>query len=123
MVPRTIYRLSLFMLSERSCRTHSRMSTYCENNVFNQCSRVQQAFYSLIAASELPEVHLRIGRVLKNLNLQRMRQSDDTGSDDANIFVNSEYKESSLLVDMQSYKPVPSVDRFSGGKIRVRFTQ
>ena len=97
MVPRTIYRPSLFMLSGRSCRTHSRMSTYCRNNIFNQCSRVQQAFYSLIAASELPEVHLRIGRVLRNLNLQRMRQSEDIGPDDANIFVNSEYKRELII--------------------------
>jgi predicted ATPase len=52
----------------------------------NQGSRIQQAFYSLIPESDLPKVHLKLGRVLNEL-MQRLEESDENALDEATIFV------------------------------------
>jgi hypothetical protein len=83
-VPKTIFRRYPFTQREQSSHTTSHTSIHPEKNV-DLGSRIQQAFYSLIPQSELPEVHLKLSRVL--YKLMEPLQDADEGLDEATIFV------------------------------------
>lgn len=50
-------------------------------------SRIRQAFYNLIPKPELAEIHLKLSRVLKGLNLESPQEPDENGQHNVNLFV------------------------------------